>query len=249
MIVDLEALDDAAACHGIDAVYAVGDIHGRTDLAMKMDAMIAADIVSRSHGNPVICYLGDYVDKGPDSAGTIEYLLSRDDGIARIFLKGNHEDRLLRFVDAPEQHGSSLLKHGGREAFTSYGIEPGGIEPGDFTAVRDRFVVALPETHRHFFHALSLAWSWGNYLFVHAGIHPDKPLAEQDSHDLMWIREPFQSSDREFGRCVVHGHVVVDKPVVRPNRIGIDTGAFASGVLSTLALDLRSRRILQTTND
>jgi len=194
----------------------------------------------------VICYLGDYVDRGPHSAQVIERLSSPfDDDVPRIFLKGNHEDRMLEFLDEPTANGPSWLKFGGRGAFESYGLlipeQPGDA---DWPALRDKLLDALPAAHLDFLRNLRLAFVWRDYLFVHAGVDPGKPLNEQSAHDLMWIREPFLSSDTDWGVRVVHGHVIVEEPVFRPNRIGIDTGAYRSGQLTCLVVSGEGTRLL-----
>lgn len=206
-------------------IYAVGDIHGRLDLLLSIEAQIREDLKARPTEAPLVCYLGDYVDRGPTSAGVIEYLATgaRDD-LMRIFLKGNHEDRLLAFLRDPVTHGPKLLSFGGREALASYGLPQDLMEAEDWHALRSAFASALPEAHVAFLNSLSLAFRWRDFLFVHAGVNPERPLNDQDAHDLMWIREPFLSSDGDYGMRVVHGHVIETVPVVRGNRIGLDTG-------------------------
>ncbi|WP_454659106.1 metallophosphoesterase [Bosea beijingensis] len=230
------------------AVYAVGDIHGRLDLLDQMEAAIAADIAASGAEKPLICYLGDYIDRGPNSAQVIDRLASSPRGrIGRVFLKGNHEDRMVDFLVDPAKNGPAWMKYGGREALESYGlIVPNEVADTGWTDLRDHLDAALPDSHRAFLNDLRLGLRWRGYLFVHAGLDPQRPATEQMPRDLMWIREPFLSSACDWGFKVVHGHVVVEEPVFRPNRIGIDTGAYRSGRLTCLVLDGGTERLIQT---
>ena len=229
-------------------VYAIGDIHGRLDLLKGMHDLIAADIARTQPASPLICYLGDYVDRGPNSAQVIEALTkSGQDGIGRIFLKGNHEDRMVEFLDDPVEKGPAWMQFGGREALQSYGVSvPNVGEAVSWPKIRDDLVSRLPAHHLHFLKGLDLAFRWRDYLFVHAGLHPERSLDRQSAHDLMWIREPFLNSDRAWGVTVVHGHVIEPAVVFRPNRIGIDTGAYKTGRLTSLVLGDGAPRLLQT---
>jgi serine/threonine protein phosphatase 1 len=247
-MIDLTALNSPEA-GTTTAVYAVGDIHGRLDLLRTMDARIVSDIASNRQRSPVICYLGDYIDRGPHSAQVVDYLASsHSDGIRRIYLKGNHEQRMLEFFDDPAGKGPGWIGFGGREAFESYGISaPKNPDDPmfDWGALRDRLMAAVAPEHIEFLKGLRLAFSWNQYLFVHAGLNPERDIDQQEEHDLMWIRAPFLSSSRDWGFTVVHGHVIVPEPEFRSNRIGIDTGAYQSGCLSCLAVDQDSQRLLQ----
>ncbi|HZV18327.1 MAG TPA: metallophosphoesterase family protein [Sphingobium sp.] len=237
----------SAEADGVTAVYAIGDIHGRLDLLNQMEAAIAADISTTRPARPLICYLGDYVDRGPHSAQVIDRLCAAGrDGVARVFLKGNHEDRMIDFLSAPADKGPAWMMFGGREALESYGVAvPENLDDTDWEALRDRFDAVLPKSHRAFLSGLAIAFRWEGYLMVHAGLDPQLPATAQRSHDLMWIREPFISSQRDWGFTVVHGHVIVDEPVFRANRIGIDTGAYHSGRLTCLVLTQDDTRIIQ----
>lgn len=228
-------------------VYAVGDVHGRLDLLIRLEAEIHKDLEARPTEAPLICYLGDYVDRGPASAGVIDQLAApAPESPRRIFLKGNHEDRMLAFLDDPAGNGPGWMKFGGREALASYGLPQAQIDGEDWQALRDGLAAVLPPAHLAFLKSLELALRWSGYLFVHAGLDPARPLADQDPHDLMWIREPFLSSDRDFGLRVVHGHFIEPEPIFRANRIGLDTGAYKSGVLTCAALEESVVRLLQT---
>jgi serine/threonine protein phosphatase 1 len=230
-------------------LYAVGDIHGRSDLLRRLLDAIAADAVaSGGAAAKMLVFLGDYVDRGPDSRGVVDILLTRlPDGFDAHFLKGNHEALLLGFP-----YGATPLEHwrinGGDATMASYGvdIERLLVSGASANAWRSAFAEALPSTHLAFFKTLELSLSVGDYLFVHAGLRPGVPLSAQGESDLIWIRGPFLDHAGSFDQIVVHGHTPGDEPVVRPNRIGIDTGAFFTGRLTALRLEASSRRFLQT---
>jgi serine/threonine protein phosphatase 1 len=230
-----------------DIVYAVGDVHGKVDLVRAIEALIHEDIASSTASCPTICYLGDYIDRGPDSAEVIDWLSTRSgDGVERVFLKGNHEDRMLDFFDSPAEKGPAWMEFGGRDALASYGVDLSDLAIPDWPTIAKELAEKLPTHHWSFLQSLKLGARWGDYLFVHAGLNPDEPISRQPSHDLMWIREPFLSSSTDWGMQVVHGHVIVEEPAYRANRIGIDTGAYKTGVLTCLVLDEGGRRLLQT---
>jgi len=195
----------------------------------------------------VLAYLGDYVDRGHDSRGVIDLLLEDPpDGFERVFLKGNHEDMLLHFLAEPAD-GPLWLINGGRETLMSYGVRQApGVGGIAFDTLRDDFARALPPEHRDFLLRLVLTHREGDYLFVHAGIRPGVAVEAQDENDLIWIREDFLLSDRPHDQVVVHGHTPTMAPEQRANRIGIDTGAYATGRLTCLALEGTERRFLVT---
>jgi serine/threonine protein phosphatase 1 len=195
-------------------------------------------------------YLGDYVDRGPETRDVVEWLISVPPlGRERVALMGNHEDMLLRALADPGAM-SNWLFNGGSATVAAY-IRRLRPRPDFSTAeeVRAAFAAALPETHRAFFASLPRTAAFGGYLFVHAGIRPGVPLEAQDPEDLIWIRDEFHRSDADFGRIVVHGHTPVAAPDVRRNRINIDTGAVFSGRLTCLALEGNSRRFLTAHED
>lgn len=238
----------AASVPAGELVYAIGDIHGCTGLLDDLLATIIRDAGEIDAANRTLVFVGDYIDRGPDSAGVIERLLSRiPEGFRRICLKGNHEVMMLEFLDQPD-----LLDHwlwnGAEETLASYGIDARGIAwtRDEEERCRDRLRAAIPETHRDFFNSLQLSETIGDYFFVHAGISPGKPLDRQDPHDLVWIREEFLNSSANFGKIVVHGHTPVDVPEIRSNRIGIDTKAWASGRLTALRLYGDTQEFLAT---
>ena len=170
-------------------------------------------------------------------------------GFSRVTLRGNHEDYWLRFLDGDLDAGRRWFLWGGLAVLPDYGVE---IGPRDWHAdatladVRRQLAAAVPASHLAFVRATRTSWRSGDYLFVHAGVRPGVALADQDEHDLMWIRQPFIGSTADHGAVVVHGHCIVDEPELCANRIGIDTGAFESGVLTCIALEGEQRDILQT---
>jgi serine/threonine protein phosphatase 1 len=230
-------------------VYAIGDIHGRADLLERLLARIEADFQGRPAARGRIVYLGDYVDRGPDSQGVIDILLADPPaGLDAVHLKGNHEDFLLRFADDGAA-GETWLMNGGGATMASYGV----TEAADtfhaiwhLDEIRQDFVDAMPAAHVAFFRALAPYHVEGDYLFVHAGIRPGIALERQSAEDMMWIRDDFLRAESDFGHVVVHGHSARPDPVERPNRIGIDTMAYRSGRLTALALEGTSRRYLAT---
>jgi serine/threonine protein phosphatase 1 len=236
----------AAARHVPDGtrVYCVGDIHGRDDLLREMAERVEADMEVRSFDRAVTVFLGDYVDRGLGSMQVVERLAASEWPAPMIALAGNHEDLLLTFLD-----DKGLLELwrglGGLETLHSYGVDIGLASAGrDFEAVQAAFAARLPVRHRHFLKSLQVSTTIGDYFFCHAGVRPGVPLDRQDRDDLLNIRDPFLSSGAEHGKLVVHGHTPCLAPEVRPNRIGIDTAAYATGRLTCLVLERDERRFL-----
>lgn len=230
-------------------VYAIGDIHGRADLLAELLEAIRADAARAPERRQVLVTLGDYVDRGDWTRHVVDMLLEDPlPGAELVTLKGNHEELLLRFLEAPEEVARLWIGNGGDATLRSYGIEPSrylGLAD-DWQRMSRLLAEALPEAHRRFYEGLRLHHSEGCYLFVHAGIRPGVPLAEQTAETLLWVRDLFLSSDADHGAVVVHGHTVAWAPEERPNRIGIDTGAFMTGRLTCLVLAGEERRFLST---
>ena len=227
-------------------LYAIGDIHGRADLLIEMHRLIERD--SRGfEGRKVLIYLGDYIDRGMQSRQVVEMLLEPQlHGFERVFLKGNHEQALLDFLDYPEAT-AGWFSFGGRETLQSYGISVTFMPLlKDMKKLAVELEDVLPDEHRDFLESGLLSWHAGDYYFVHAGVRPGVPLEDQHSEDQLWIRDEFIDSDANHGAVVVHGHTISPDPEIRPNRVGLDTGAFHSGVLSCLVVDGTEQRILQT---
>jgi serine/threonine protein phosphatase 1 len=220
-------------------LYAIGDVHGRADLLERLHALILADAAHSAASRKVIIYLGDYVDRGPKSRQVIEALLHpAPDGFERVFLRGNHEHAMLQFLNAVPG-SEAWLSWGGESTLFSYGVRPRG-EGGklrDMPLLSEELNRALPPEHRAFLSALPLYHEEGNYLFVHAGIRPDRPMEAQTPEDLMFIRDEFIHHGGEFTHTVVFGHSIFDAPFRAPHRIGIDTGAYATGKLTALWLE------------
>jgi serine/threonine protein phosphatase 1 len=230
-------------------LYAVGDIHGRKDLLASLLHQIEDDAAAtREVSRKTLVFLGDYVDRGPDSRGVVEMLIEGlPAGFEAHFLKGNHEAILLNFLDDLWSLDNWLM-NGGDATMLSYGVDTSALvrlgAPSKMWS--EAFAALLPEEHLRFFRALELSVSFGDYLFVHAGVKPGVPLAAQKEADLVWIRWEFLDSAEPFGKIVVHGHTPERAPVIRPNRIGIDTGAFFTDRLTALRLEGSSQRILHT---
>jgi serine/threonine protein phosphatase 1 len=227
--------------------YAVGDIHGRLDLLEGIIERIEADIASRPPRRNFIIFLGDLIDRGPDSAGVVERLRTYRHPDARmIFLGGNHEEVMLRLLAGEKDILSSWLKFGGAECAQSYGLEPDSLRLLTEDAALQLLRAKVPAEHLEFLSGFADTFRFGDYLFVHAGIRPGIGLEQQDLHDLRWIRDPFLSDSKEHGFVVVHGHTIVDRVEERPNRIAIDTGAYHSGVLTAVAIEDDQRWFLAT---
>jgi serine/threonine protein phosphatase 1 len=229
-------------------VYAIGDIHGELETLNRLLEMIDQDRLRRSHLRPLLVFLGDYVDRGPNSRGVIERLSSGPlPGVECRFLLGNHEEAMLAFLEDPTGN-AEWLRFGGAETLASYGVPPsvGVTGRARCEALRDALAAGLPEPHLAFLRGLEKIIAIGDYAFVHAGIAPGRRLARQRPEDLLWIRAPFLSSNLRHERVIVHGHTVVDAPEILFNRIGIDTGAYATGVLTGLALSDTRQDIIQS---
>ena len=227
-------------------VYAIGDVHGRADLLEPLLDAVLTDAASTSRS--MIVGLGDYVDRGPDSRGVIDRLiaLSSRPAIEVHCLRGNHDQALLDFL-ADAEVGPGWARHGGAETLQSYGVA--APEPGaDLSAWRDArevFAEALPDTHRAFLERTPLSLVSGDYFFSHAGARPGTPLGEQTPRDLMWIREAFLADARPLEKMIVHGHSPT-KVVHRDHRrIGLDTGAYASGLLCACRFEGDGHRLIQ----
>lgn len=212
--------------------FAVGDIHGRADLLERMLDRLEQETASEE---AVVVFLGDYVDRGPSSAGVINILLERAKaGRETHFLKGNHEQAMLAFLEDPLSN-RAWLAHGGLDTLASYGVHPlPGIAAADgvVAAAAERLREALPAEHLAFLEGLEKFVVLGDYLFVHAGVDCSRRLEEQEEQDLFWARERFISDKRKFSHFIVHGHTPVDAPYRDHRRICIDTGAYATGRLT-----------------
>ena len=231
-------------------IYAVGDIHGRYDRLLRLQGMIEKDAAKRAGKRRVLVYLGDYIDRGPDSQRVLDHLITMPlGGFETVHLRGNHEQLMLEFMGDVDR-GLPWLANGGLKTMASYGLISEETSSRVGRVAQHKMYLdllgMLPRQHRVFLRDLPTSHRIGNYLFVHAGIRPGATLAMQDDDDLLWIREPFLSANDDYGFVVVHGHTVCAEPEIRHNRICIDTGAYESGVLTALVVDGAKLGILQT---
>lgn len=218
-------------------VYAIGDVHGRTDLLGRQLAQIESDEKRYPCERSIIVLLGDYIDRGPDSRGTIDALLAIAQHRELVCLKGNHETLILQFLDRPDSL-NDWRSLGGLETLVSYGLRPSfSRSNGDHERLSEELRDALPEQHLEFFRTLPLSFSCGDFFFVHAGVRPGIAFGKQVDDDMLWIRDEFLQHASPFEKFVVHGHTPVNAPDIRSNRANIDTGAFATGRLSCLAIE------------
>ncbi|HXG81904.1 MAG TPA: metallophosphoesterase [Sphingomicrobium sp.] len=227
--------------------YVVGDVHGRLDLLDQLLDMIEADVESRPARKSLLVFLGDLIDRGPDSRAVVERLRTyRHERLRPYFLAGNHEEVLLRLLSGERGILSSWLKYGGAECLQSYGLDPASLNGVNERAGIESVSGVIPAEHARFIRGFADTLSFGDYLFVHAGIRPKVDLSLQSQTDLRWIRSPFLEDDSDHGMVVVHGHTICPAVDERHNRIGIDTGAYRTGVLTALALDGAERWVLDT---
>lgn len=218
-------------------IYAIGDVHGRADLLASLLLQIEVDIALHPVSRPIAVFLGDYIDRGPDSKEVLDLLVTPGRTPEMVFLKGNHETFLLNFLKVPTLL-DNWQQYGGLETLVSYGLKP-PMNPSftDQARLARDLASATPESHRQFFEALQLSFVCGDFFFVHAGLRPLIPIQQQTEDDLLWIRDDFLLWDKEFEKIVVHGHTPVLEPDVRFNRINIDTGAFATGRLTCMTIE------------
>ena len=229
-----------------EALYAIGDIHGRLDLLEPLLEAIRQDAAGRPRA--ILVGLGDYVDRGADSRGVVDALLAfaATPGVEAQFLRGNHDQILLNFL-ADHSLGPYWCRVGGRETLFSYDVEPPATRKHMevWRAARDAFAANLPERHLGFFQDLRLSFTWNDYFFAHAGAQPGTPLEEQSEQDLMWIRKPFLEDEGRFDKIVVHGHTPADEIHADHRRMGLDTGAYMTGVLTACRFEGHERRLYQ----
>jgi serine/threonine protein phosphatase 1 len=242
----------AAPSTGGRLVYAVGDVHGRLDVLRPLLRDIAQDaLATRPAERPLLVFLGDYVDRGPESRQVVDMVLAlQADGAFEVApLKGNHEEALLQFLQDPS-FAITWMEFGGGATLASYGVQPvatrvEGAEEDDWTPARDEFDRVLPEAHRRFYQELDLLRVVGDYAFVHAGVRPGVALDDQSHHDLMWIRHEFLNDRGPFDKVIVHGHTPAEEPQMMKHRLGLDTGAYVTGVLTVARLDEAGMRLVQ----
>jgi serine/threonine protein phosphatase 1 len=212
-------------------VYAIGDIHGCDVQLADLHAIIAEDLARRPVDEPVLLHIGDYVDRGADTAGVLRRLIAGApiEVVQVVNLVGNHDETMLHALSGDRPAATDWLFTGGRPALESYGIDP--------DSPRESWPEGVPPEHLEFLRGLTLSHREGGYFFVHAGVRPGVPLEQQQREDLLRMRQPFLYSEMSFGAVVVHGHTPVKEPVVRHNRIAIDTGAVFGGKMTCLVLE------------
>ncbi|MFT4115666.1 metallophosphoesterase family protein [Bradyrhizobium sp.] len=218
-------------------IYALGDIHGCADLLRDTFAMVDADLERNPIDRPVEVFLGDYIDRGPQSSRTLDLLIERSRTRETVCLKGNHEAYFLDVLRDPGKV-NDWRQFGGLQTLMSYGINP-PLNPtaAERTDLVSTLLGLMPSSHLPFLRGLKPSFTCGDFYFVHAGVRPGIPLKEQQESDLLWIRSEFLESNENFGKFIVHGHTPVETPDIRPNRINIDTGAYATGNLTLLSIE------------
>jgi serine/threonine protein phosphatase 1 len=215
-----------------ERIYAIGDVHGCLDRLVALHEAIAEDIAARPAEHTTLVHLGDYIDRGSDSAQVVDWLINGPPVPADkiVNLMGNHELMMLSAVAGLDREASGLwLANGGADSLLSWGISR-NVPPGEWAT-------RIPRQHLIFLRDLAISHRIGPYLFVHAGVMPGVPLEQQNRQDMLWIREPFLSSRDNHGAVIVHGHTPKREPVVQPNRIAIDTGAVLGGDLTCVVLE------------
>jgi serine/threonine protein phosphatase 1 len=227
--------------------YAIGDIHGRLDLLEELLAKIHAELQRRPAPKTLLVFVGDLIDRGPSSAQVIERLRTyRREGVRPMFLLGNHEEVLLRILRGDAQLITKWRWFGGAECLQSYGVDLARMAQLSDDDAMSIVRAAIPTEHVDFLESFVDSCRFGDYLFVHAGIRPGIELEQQRQSDLRWIREPFLFDETDHGFIVVHGHTISNEVEQRPNRIGIDTGAYRTGVLTALAIEGSERWLIDT---
>ena len=234
---------DAAAPDGM-RLYAIGDVHGRFDLLTRMHALIADELERYRPSDWRIIHLGDYVDRGPQSAQVLDFLVeatARDKRI--VALMGNHDEGMLDFLASPAD-SELFVRYGGFDTAASYGVVLDVQTPQARAESHQRLLAAMPDAHPLFIRDLPRSISFGDFFFCHAGVRPGVALGAQSPHDLIWIRGEFLNHPGLFEKVVVHGHTPHHEPQVMSNRVNVDTAAFDSGRLTALVVDGMEKRFL-----
>lgn len=223
-------------------VYAIGDVHGRLDLLTAMHETIREEI-GRRGADWRIVHLGDYVDRGPESAGVLEFLIRQGADKRVVSLAGNHDAGFLDFLSSPAPE-SLFARFGGVQTAQSYGVGLALFDPVAFRLSCHALDRSVPAHHRKFLQGLPSSVAFGDFFFCHAGVRPGVPLEEQEPKDLMWIRGDFHRHEELYAKVIVHGHTPVVEAEILPNRVNVDTGAYASNRLTTLVIDGAEKRLL-----
>jgi serine/threonine protein phosphatase 1 len=218
-------------------IYAVGDVHGRADLLKQLFSRIDEDLKDYPIAESIQVFLGDYIDRGQDSAAVLDLLIERASTHRVACLKGNHEIFLAEFLENPRVLGA-WAQYGALPTLASYGLKPAiNAAFKEQVELAAELINAMPKSHSQFLADLKLCFTCGDFFFVHAGVRPGTPLARQREDDMLWIREDFLLHEEPFEKIIVHGHTPVREPDVRTNRINVDTGAYATGRLTCLKLE------------
>lgn len=237
---------DAKGPEGI-RLYAIGDVHGCLEHLAEMHARIRAEIIRDRPADWRIIHLGDYVDRGPDSKGVLDFLIAARQADERVLtLAGNHDLGMVEFLNHPSEK-DLFARFGGAETAQSYGVDLDFDAPARFRDSCEALARAVPPAHIAFLKGLEFSTSFGDFFFCHAGIRPGIALDRQDRQDLIWIRDSFLSYPGLHPKVVVHGHTPAPEAELMPNRVNVDTGAFQSGTLTALAIDGAQKRILSVT--
>jgi serine/threonine protein phosphatase 1 len=220
-------------------VYAIGDIHGQRDLLARLMSMIRRDNEERRVAETYLIFIGDLIDRGANSAEVIRVLMDASESRKAIPLLGNHESTLLAVYDGDHEAASAWFRYfGGAATLLSFGVNLNTIDPDDPAAIIAAVQYALPVDVITWLKGLPLYYTIGDYYFVHAGVAPGVSLSKQTGEDQLWIRDEFLSSDEDHGAVIVHGHTIeAQGPAIRPNRIGLDTGAYETGRLSAIGIE------------
>jgi serine/threonine protein phosphatase 1 len=227
-------------------VYAIGDVHGRLDLLMRLLGQIRVDHRDRPPARARIVLLGDLIDRGADSAGVVRAAMQPLGWAETIVLRGNHEAAMLAAIDGDPDMAALWLRNGGIAALESWGMPAGALDAPDSIDQAAMIRAIVPADQIAFLRGCALAAQIGDYHFVHAGVRPGIALDAQDDEDRLWIRQPFLESRQDHGAMIVHGHTISEEPECHANRIGIDTGAYRSGRLTALGLEATDRWLIQT---
>lgn len=230
-----------------ERVYAVGDVHGRYDLFRSIVKKIVAhwEAGPSTFAKVKIVLLGDLIDRGPASAHCLEFAYQLVNNSNVVLLRGNHEDLLLKSLQGQAVAQEIWLANGGLSFLAEYGVAPPQKGEDSFD-LAERLAKAVPQHLVQLLEEAPLTFQSGDYLFVHAGIRPGRPLARQREEDLLFIRKEFTESSRKHGAIIVHGHTIVEQVEMHDNRIAVDTGAYATGRLSCICLEGRRRQIIHT---
>lgn len=226
-----------------EVIYAIGDVHGKLHSLETLLTKVCVDLTSLATDRPShLVFLGDYIDRGEDSSGVLNYLstlsATNTTPFDRLtFLRGNHEELMTRFLENPEH--DDWLTFGGLETLISYGVPDllQYMQVEDKTEMVAVCLECIPNRHLDFlYHKLEASYTSGDVFFCHAGVNPDVPISQQKDQTLMWGHPEFMERGGPDGHTIVHGHRIRRSPDIGPNRLGVDTGAYHTGILSAVRI-------------